>query len=346
MPASSARATARSWSAGAPLVIRPPTAPQPKVSTETCSPVRPSVRFSINQLPVERRELAGCASCGPEPRGTWWAREKWETPMRLTDFKVLTFDCYGTLIDWETGMVEALKPLTEPGEGAAQPQRRSWKRMRATNPRSSCRRRRNPIASCSPSSTSASPRNGGSRRAGTTAWPMAARSATGRHFRTRRGARLSQAALQARDPLECRQRDLQPQQQEARRRRSTRSTRPKTSAPTSRAARNFDYMLDKLGDAGSPRTMILHTAESMFHDHKPGERSTGCNHAGSTAATPTRVSARPMNPGDMPRLRFPLHQHGRTRQGASGGSEGIKRHARERGHPVLGQETGFPLTRE
>lgn len=32
--------------------------------------------------------------------------------MKLTDFKVLTFDCYGTLIDWETGMVEGLKPLT------------------------------------------------------------------------------------------------------------------------------------------------------------------------------------------------------------------------------------------
>ena len=32
--------------------------------------------------------------------------------MRLTDFKALTFDCYGTLIDWETGMVEALRPLT------------------------------------------------------------------------------------------------------------------------------------------------------------------------------------------------------------------------------------------
>lgn len=32
--------------------------------------------------------------------------------MKLTDFKVLTFDCYGTLIDWESGMVEALKPLT------------------------------------------------------------------------------------------------------------------------------------------------------------------------------------------------------------------------------------------
>src|SRR5262249_60540621 len=32
--------------------------------------------------------------------------------MRLTGFKALTFDCYGTLIDWESGMIEALKPLT------------------------------------------------------------------------------------------------------------------------------------------------------------------------------------------------------------------------------------------
>jgi 2-haloacid dehalogenase len=31
--------------------------------------------------------------------------------VKLTDFKALTFDCYGTLIDWETGMVEALQPL-------------------------------------------------------------------------------------------------------------------------------------------------------------------------------------------------------------------------------------------
>jgi 2-haloalkanoic acid dehalogenase type II len=31
--------------------------------------------------------------------------------MKLTDFKVLTFDCYGTLIDWETGILAALTPL-------------------------------------------------------------------------------------------------------------------------------------------------------------------------------------------------------------------------------------------
>ncbi|MBB2190798.1 haloacid dehalogenase type II [Gluconacetobacter azotocaptans] len=31
--------------------------------------------------------------------------------MHLTDFKVLAFDCYGTLIDWETGIYTALQPL-------------------------------------------------------------------------------------------------------------------------------------------------------------------------------------------------------------------------------------------
>ena len=32
---------------------------------------------------------------------------------RLSDFKALTFDVYGTLIDWESGMIAALKPLSD-----------------------------------------------------------------------------------------------------------------------------------------------------------------------------------------------------------------------------------------
>jgi 2-haloacid dehalogenase len=31
----------------------------------------------------------------------------------LTRFKVLTFDCYGTLIDWETGIFSALRPILD-----------------------------------------------------------------------------------------------------------------------------------------------------------------------------------------------------------------------------------------
>lgn len=33
--------------------------------------------------------------------------------MQLTDFKALTFDVYGTLIDWESGMIAGLRPLTD-----------------------------------------------------------------------------------------------------------------------------------------------------------------------------------------------------------------------------------------
>ena len=31
--------------------------------------------------------------------------------LRFDDFDVLTFDCYGTLIDWETGILDALRPI-------------------------------------------------------------------------------------------------------------------------------------------------------------------------------------------------------------------------------------------
>ncbi|HSJ87263.1 MAG TPA: hypothetical protein VK909_08650 [Anaerolineales bacterium] len=37
--------------------------------------------------------------------------------MNLSDFKVLTFDCYGTLIDLESGMLAALSPLAAKLDG-------------------------------------------------------------------------------------------------------------------------------------------------------------------------------------------------------------------------------------
>lgn len=35
--------------------------------------------------------------------------------MKLTDFDTLTFDCYGTLIDWERGIADELRPWTAKG---------------------------------------------------------------------------------------------------------------------------------------------------------------------------------------------------------------------------------------
>ena len=38
---------------------------------------------------------------------------------RLTNYRVLTFDCYGTLIDWEGGIWDALQPLIMRNRGAS-----------------------------------------------------------------------------------------------------------------------------------------------------------------------------------------------------------------------------------
>ena len=34
-------------------------------------------------------------------------------PLNLADFDVLTFDCYGTLIDWESGILAAIRPILD-----------------------------------------------------------------------------------------------------------------------------------------------------------------------------------------------------------------------------------------
>jgi 2-haloacid dehalogenase len=39
--------------------------------------------------------------------------------MTLADFRVLTFDCYGTLVDWETGLLNALRPWARRAKLAA-----------------------------------------------------------------------------------------------------------------------------------------------------------------------------------------------------------------------------------
>src|SRR3954463_5700489 len=56
----------RSWSAALPRTINPPTAPQPKPSTESCIPVRPKTRISIAVMPsveVAREKLPQALAC-------------------------------------------------------------------------------------------------------------------------------------------------------------------------------------------------------------------------------------------------------------------------------------------
>ncbi len=67
--------------------------------------------------------------------------------------------------------------------------------------------------------------------------------------------------------------------------------------------RNFEYMLAKLTGYGIPRSQILHTAESLFHDHGPA------NDFGLASCWIHRRHERggfgaTMNPGEMPRTDF------------------------------------------
>ena len=39
--------------------------------------------------------------------------------MKLSDYKALTFDCYGTLIDWESGLLAELRPWAKRNKIAA-----------------------------------------------------------------------------------------------------------------------------------------------------------------------------------------------------------------------------------
>ena len=57
----------------------------------------------------------------PSACARWHECSGREMTMRLSDFRVLTFDCYGTLIDWESGIVAALQPLMAKGKVRARP---------------------------------------------------------------------------------------------------------------------------------------------------------------------------------------------------------------------------------
>lgn len=67
--------------------------------------------------------------------------------------------------------------------------------------------------------------------------------------------------------------------------------------------RNFDYMLEKLGGMGVARERILHTAESMFHDHKPAN-AMGLPSCWIYRRHADQGFGATMHPGAMPRFDF------------------------------------------
>jgi 2-haloalkanoic acid dehalogenase type II len=69
------------------------------------------------------------------------------------------------------------------------------------------------------------------------------------------------------------------------------------------AAANFDYMLTMLKGLGYEKSDILHTAESLFHDHAPANRHE-LNSCWIYRRHGQEGFGATMTPGEMPRYNF------------------------------------------
>lgn len=188
--------------------------------------------------------------------------------MQLSQFKVLTFDCYGTLIDWETGMLAALKPLAKRASRAlgdddvlaAHARHESFQQTMTPNMNYSCLlavvHKRLAEEWGASSNWDEAQAYGGS----IPDWPAFADSAAAlaalkRRYKLVILSNVDNASFAASN------RKLGVTFDAVFTAEDIGSYKP--------SPRNFEYMLEKLGGYGIQRSEILHTAESLYHDHKP-----------------------------------------------------------------------------
>jgi 2-haloacid dehalogenase len=222
--------------------------------------------------------------------------------MLLTDFDALTFDCYGTLIDWEGGMIEALKRLTD---RAQRPLTRDQILEAHARHESSqqlytpTKRYRELLAIVYKrlaeewgihATHEECAEYGGS----IANWP-AFEDSPGALQYLKRYFKLVILSNVDNESFQASNQKLQVQFDAVYTAEDIGSYKP--------AARNFDYMLEKLAGFGVRKEKILHTAESMFHDHKPA------NDVGLKSCWIYRRHAQQgfgatMNPGQMPNVDF------------------------------------------
>jgi 2-haloacid dehalogenase len=189
-----------------------------------------------------------------------------DSPPKLTDFEALTFDCYGTLIDWESGMIEALKPLTSQ---AARPLTRNdileaharhESSQQIQTPAKPYREllaivyRRLAEEWAVAVSWSDCVAYGRSIRN----WPVFADTVPSLQY-LKRHFKLAILSNVDNESFSFSNEKLGVDFDAVYTAEDCGSYKP--------SARNFEYMLAKLKTIGIEKTQILHTAESLFHDH-------------------------------------------------------------------------------
>jgi 2-haloacid dehalogenase len=188
--------------------------------------------------------------------------------MKLTDFEALTFDCYGTLIDWESGMTAALAGLVaRSGRGLARDQvLEAHARHESAQQRWTPTRRYSELLAVVfkrlaeewgvPASWDEALAYGRSVKD----WPAFPDSVDAlrylkNHYKLVILSNVDNASFA------CSAARLQVPFDAIYTAEDIGSYKP--------SPRNFDYMLEKLETLGVAKERILHTAESLFHDHEP-----------------------------------------------------------------------------
>ncbi len=223
--------------------------------------------------------------------------------MKLTDFKALTFDCYGTLIDWETGMVNGLAPLIAKAgrdlsrDDVLEAHARHESSQQFYTPSMRYRdllpivyKRLAEEWGVSVSSEECEAYG----RSVHDAWPAFADSAEAlgylkQHYKLVILSNVDNHSFAGSNKRLGVEFDAIYTAEDIG------SYKP--------ADRNFEYMLEKLSGLGIGKSDILHTAESMFHDHAPANKH-GLANCWIYRRHDQKGFGATMNPGDMPRVDF------------------------------------------
>ncbi|MEM7564704.1 MAG: haloacid dehalogenase type II [Pseudomonadota bacterium] len=220
--------------------------------------------------------------------------------MKLSDFSALTFDCYGTLIDWESGIINALKPITDPldldRDQILQAHALHESQQQRTTPSKNYREvlavvyKRLAEQWGVPVSWDQCLHYGRSVEH----WPAFKDSAESLHY-LKEHYKLVILSNVDNASFAFSNQKLEVEFDAIYTAEDIGSYKPSN--------RNFEYMLEKLSGLDVGRSDILHTAESLFHDHQPANL-----HQLSNCWIYRRHSqpgfGATRNPGNQPRIDF------------------------------------------
>jgi 2-haloacid dehalogenase len=188
--------------------------------------------------------------------------------MSLSQFEVLSFDCYGTLIDWETGMSDALKPLADRAKGnltrnqILEAHARHESSQQSQTPTMRYRDLLSIVYKRLAEEWNVAPTHKECVEYGRSIgnWPAFPDSASALEYLKKR-FKLVILSNVDNESFAHSNRRLGVEFDAVYTAEDIGAYKP--------SVRNFEYMLEKLAGLGVMKEKILHTAESLFHDHKP-----------------------------------------------------------------------------